>query len=393
MIKVFFSYRRKDVEVVDKFYYRLRAETSLTGENIFYDKESVPGGEKFPDKIIDSITRAEVVLVFIGEGWIQEFARREDNDDWVLHEIKEALDLDKFIIPVLVDDVRMPAREVFPETIQNLAYRNARRLRASREEFGNDARALIASIGKNITVDGIRPRAKSPRNIRGAEIWWNWRSCGIIFFVFLLIPIVSFVLFPVQADNLLYQIGLIPASDIPTATETPDTTSSSPVLTVNSLPQILTFRSSASFLPGEENNIEEVSIQFEETGTYQLRFANANESFGGYWMIWDYISLSDADSIIWIVGEDETPDVFDDTAFDEFCDVASNRCTNEYIVGTTEVEALVREINDNNITEMFIEFQVDDELVERDLVLTISTLYSSHEDIEVFELELSLSRN
>jgi len=65
MSKLFLSYRRADSpDTVKLLYERLKAR--LPRWEIFYDHNSIPAGEHFPDRLKNEITNAAVVLAIIG---------------------------------------------------------------------------------------------------------------------------------------------------------------------------------------------------------------------------------------------------------------------------------------------------------------------------------------
>src|SRR5262245_34621606 len=128
--RIFISYRRSDAAgsatairktLLDRF----------GAQNVFQDVEEIDPGAVFPETLREELKRAAVVVAVIGKGWIlavNEFGQRriDFDDDWVRIELSLALsDADVTVIPLLVDDARMPPASALPPSLRGLATRNA----------------------------------------------------------------------------------------------------------------------------------------------------------------------------------------------------------------------------------------------------------------------------
>ena len=140
-MRVFVSYRRTDSRQVAG---RLRDHLAevFGEENVFFDVDSVEFGVDFRDVIRATLRRSDAVVVVIGPNFDVE--RLAEEHDYVRLELKEALSQRKRIIPVLVEDARMPAPEHLPG-LEDLAYFNAAPVRAD-PDFRRDTARLIASL-------------------------------------------------------------------------------------------------------------------------------------------------------------------------------------------------------------------------------------------------------
>jgi hypothetical protein len=123
---VFLSYRRLDGAWADRL---ARSLANRFGADlVFQDVEDIAGGERWRASIRAAIEGAEVVVVAIGPGWLVDQAgrRRLDEPDDVLRaELVEALTADKPIVPVLVGDAAMPARQDLPDPLADLTEHQA----------------------------------------------------------------------------------------------------------------------------------------------------------------------------------------------------------------------------------------------------------------------------
>ncbi len=122
---VFLSYRREDTQHAAG---RLadRIGERFASSQIFVDVDSIPPGVDFTQATAEAIERSDVLLALIGPRWItlkdaQGRRRLDDPEDFVVLELRAALERGIPVIPVLVDGARMPT-----------AARTGRRLRTAR---------------------------------------------------------------------------------------------------------------------------------------------------------------------------------------------------------------------------------------------------------------------
>jgi hypothetical protein len=148
--KIFLSYRRKGA--AEGFAHALfnRLEQSFPPENLFTDVEGgIGAGEDFVLVLEQEISACEVMLVLTGSDWLtvadeQGRRRLENPEDFVRIEVGSALRLGKRVIPVLMQKAEMPRAEALPESLRQLAQRNAVGL--APERFRADAQGLIKAL-------------------------------------------------------------------------------------------------------------------------------------------------------------------------------------------------------------------------------------------------------
>ena len=162
-MKIFVSYRRKDASHVAG---RLRDRlVNEFGEpNVFFDVDSIDPGQRFADVISERLGQAEVVLVLIGPNWQPQLLARPD--DYVRLELAEALDQQKRVVPVLVDDGALPTIEDLPDELAGFLTHNAAKLRQD-PDFHEDADRLIEGVKPSRAQTGTKgwmaPRSKALR--------------------------------------------------------------------------------------------------------------------------------------------------------------------------------------------------------------------------------------
>jgi hypothetical protein len=96
-------------------------------QNVFMDIDRLPLGSDYRQQIADILSRAGVLLVIIGHRWLGDVGRKpiDEENDLVRIEIETAIRNNIPIIPVTVDYAKMPSSEELPQSIKELAFRNA----------------------------------------------------------------------------------------------------------------------------------------------------------------------------------------------------------------------------------------------------------------------------
>lgn len=147
--KIFISYRRKDtIDATDRLYTELLKTMAST--DVFLDTHSIPYGADFRDHIVSSVARFDLMLVMIGDHWLEceaesNLRQIEDPSDFVRIEIESALERQLIVIPVLVGLAEMPSASSLPLSVRELAFRNAALLRAGKE-YGTQLESLRSQI-------------------------------------------------------------------------------------------------------------------------------------------------------------------------------------------------------------------------------------------------------
>ena len=145
---VFLSYRRDDTQyVAGRLYDRLAAQ--FGEDHVFMDVASIKPGSDFYAEIHKAVGSSDVVLALIGLSWVTAKDERgnrrlDDAADLVRMEITAALDRKVGLIPVLVEDTRMPHEDEIPIELRPLTRLNAAQVR--HVTFRSDAATLIAVI-------------------------------------------------------------------------------------------------------------------------------------------------------------------------------------------------------------------------------------------------------
>ena len=159
----------------------------------------------------------------------------------------------------------------------------------------------------------------------------------------------------------------------------------------------LTFTSAVAELGTPETGRQDINLgALDQPGRYVLQLMNDSPSFSGHWLEWDYLSLTADDNFLWQIGQSETPPDLNYTGqvTDEFCSMAMPAdCKTEFevVAGKIDDRTFPKTLNDGAVPAVKIWFPVSAEQTGADLILTLSTLYSSHvPDTRDFKLRVIL---
>ncbi|MFP5316787.1 MAG: toll/interleukin-1 receptor domain-containing protein [Acidimicrobiia bacterium] len=159
-IRVFISYRRGDTK---HFAGRLRDHLAhrFGDDNVFFDVYSIDLGSDFRAAIREQLAAVDAVILMIGPQFNTSGLANEH--DYVRLELLEALEQDKHIVPVLVEDAQMPSSRELPSELEPLSYRHAALLRPD-PDFRGDVGRLISSLERVAAqaTTGTRGSEKTP---------------------------------------------------------------------------------------------------------------------------------------------------------------------------------------------------------------------------------------
>jgi formylglycine-generating enzyme required for sulfatase activity len=153
-IRVFVSYRRADSQLQAD---RLCDHLVLVGHfEVFQDVDSMPPGFDFRRELTKQVAGCDVFLAVVGDAWLAmsgpDGSRRlDDPADFVRIEIEAALARDIPVIPVLVGNAPVPKAAELPESLRELAFRHAVRVRPN-PDFRHDVERLIRGIESGVAT-------------------------------------------------------------------------------------------------------------------------------------------------------------------------------------------------------------------------------------------------
>lgn len=156
---IFISYRRDDTRHVAG---RLAGDLAdqFGEEAVFRDVDSIGAGLDFTSQLEGALSRCAVMLVLIGPRWLPLLHERMDKPDWVRQEIAAALQRGVRVVPVLVEDAKLPAASDLPPDLEPLVNRQARSL--SDERWRGDSMVLMDMLAKLPGIQAVTPVPASP---------------------------------------------------------------------------------------------------------------------------------------------------------------------------------------------------------------------------------------
>jgi SIR2-like domain/TIR domain len=149
-LQVFISYRRSDAQSAAR--QLAEALKSRFGpDHVFFDTHDIVAGAEWRSSTVQRVQGSDVVLAIVGPHWAamaderaHRSARDHMDEDLVRVEIESAFKHGAMVIPVLVDDAQMPARESLPRPFRPLADVQAQTLHHTSWE--RDVEALAEAL-------------------------------------------------------------------------------------------------------------------------------------------------------------------------------------------------------------------------------------------------------
>jgi hypothetical protein len=132
-IKAFVSYRRDD-HYPSEFLVKLQQSLHAAGvSEVFLDTRTLQPGDAFEQRIHRTIAECDLFVPLIGQKWMEILKLREASGDTdvLLQEVASALQLDKEIVPLLVDGAPMPKLEDLPPPMVDLPASNGKAVSSS----------------------------------------------------------------------------------------------------------------------------------------------------------------------------------------------------------------------------------------------------------------------
>ncbi|MGL6111477.1 MAG: toll/interleukin-1 receptor domain-containing protein [Rubrivivax sp.] len=159
-MKVFLSYRRADSQATAGRLAQFLDAIPDVGE-VFLDVDGITPGENFEKKIQDTLEQVSHVFLLIGPQWTGPIGtggktRLFDDDDMVRRETRLALASKTRVVPLLLDDTRMPRPADLPPDLKTLPSINAFSLRTA--HFDEDMDDLLDVLLGNRQGRGSRWR-------------------------------------------------------------------------------------------------------------------------------------------------------------------------------------------------------------------------------------------
>jgi hypothetical protein len=159
MSNIVISYRRSDsIAITGRICDRLVAHYGRQG--VFMDIDGIPYGTDFRERIDGVLRECKILIVVVGTQWLGTNkageARILEETDPVRIEVQTGLANRLHLIPVLVNDAKMPDASELPESIKEFAYRNALKV-DSGPDFHPHVDRLIGAMDEILGIKKVQP--------------------------------------------------------------------------------------------------------------------------------------------------------------------------------------------------------------------------------------------
>jgi hypothetical protein len=156
--KIIVSYRRTDSAMAGRIFDRLVQRFGK--KSLFIDIDNIPFGGDFRKHIDDALKSSDLLIALVGPKWgggEGKDAKITREADPVRVEIETALKQSVPVLPVLLDEAKMPEPSDLPESIREFAYRNAAEVESGRD-FDIHVDRLIKAV-EQILGTKLAPQA------------------------------------------------------------------------------------------------------------------------------------------------------------------------------------------------------------------------------------------
>jgi len=143
--------------MVEHVYDRLR---SACGPEQVYMDIVIPDGADYRAHIENALGRCSLCLAFIGPNWAVK--RADGTPDFVHHELETLCSRQVPIIPVLVDDAKLPEASSLPSSIQRLLARNASHIDSKEFDYRFDQLLKTIKAVSEHKTGGFRSYSGDP---------------------------------------------------------------------------------------------------------------------------------------------------------------------------------------------------------------------------------------
>jgi hypothetical protein len=153
--RFFISYRHKDSQDIAE-HIRSWFAWRYGRSNVFMDFDSIRPGEKFPEAIRDEIEGCDALLAIIGPKWMETIRKNPySEEDWVRIEIAHAIKSEKTVIPICINEAKIPEKSLLPPEIRPMLNHHAYTL-SSGEKFPYEIERVMDKVEEVLAKKALR---------------------------------------------------------------------------------------------------------------------------------------------------------------------------------------------------------------------------------------------
>ena len=153
--RIFISYRRVDEpDFVGRMYDHFVCRYGE--DNVFMDLD-IPDFTRFEEHIIKKVDESDVLVAVIGPQWLDLLKEKSESDeaDYLVKEIKRALDKGIMIAPICIKNAPVPKKDKLPSGIQKMLDYQISHVRGGRD-FRDDMKKRIGFVDQRLEERGYK---------------------------------------------------------------------------------------------------------------------------------------------------------------------------------------------------------------------------------------------
>jgi TIR domain len=184
-LRAFVSYRRSDAfmhgPIPGKpnlfFIAQLRRALEQLGfKAVFVDTAEIKAGDYFEGRIYKAISNCDLFISLIGQDWLRIFNEKKGKLDVLEREHAAAFELEKDIVPLLIDGATMPPESELTKEIEMLSY--------------IDAKTVTSNASVEELVEALREPVQELSRVHKLGTGWTASYVGFAFLVWVFCGIV-----------------------------------------------------------------------------------------------------------------------------------------------------------------------------------------------------------
>ncbi len=172
---IFISYRRIETRAYAEYLYYVLGER-FGGHAVFMDLNSIESGAPWLSNIHFGALTCQVMLVLIGQQWVTVTVpgtnrrKLDDPQDVLRLEVATALKRGIRVVPVLIDDARLPGADELPEDLKPLLEKQAYTISSAHmaRDIGDLVKLLEPEISSRVQVVAEPVQAAYATPVAGA---------------------------------------------------------------------------------------------------------------------------------------------------------------------------------------------------------------------------------
>lgn len=145
--RIFIAYARRDASSISD---QLLSYLRRAGFDVFRDFSSIPIGSDFATVIRNEVERCDIILAL--------FSRNALRSEWWVREIAWAMEMGKLVVPILLDDEKMPRPASLPNELRDFSKLGA--IAFHKDQADGDIQRLIVQL-RNVEL----PQQGSPLEV------------------------------------------------------------------------------------------------------------------------------------------------------------------------------------------------------------------------------------